>query len=286
MRIFLTGGSGFIGDHFIQKAINKNYFIYCVSRKKKNKNYKNVKWLIGNINQDWSKYFKKIDILVHLASTGLEKNFENDNYVNFDFNVLKSYSMILNALNNKCKKFLICSTSSEYSNNGKCKNISSKLGINSKIEPSNAYATSKIIFTNLIRNLSKNYNAKFRIMRIFPTYGNGERNNRLYSLLKNKAKNGENLYIKNPLEFRDFNKIDFVASSLVDACTFTKKDQNFKIFHLSSNRVLSIKQFAIYYWKYFGAKGRLSFCNKTKKTFRHISNKKSTWKTFNESRKK
>ena len=278
MRIFLTGGSGFIGDHFIQKAINKNYFIYCVSRKKKNKNYKNVKWLIGNINQDWSAYYKKIDVLVHLASEGLKKNSQNNYTKNFKFNILDSYSMISNALDNDCKKFLISSSSSEYFNDGECGNRNYKLDISSKRSSNTAYAASKIIFTNLIKNLSEKHDAKFRVMRIFPTFGEGERGDRLYSLIKKCSKNGKSLYIKNPLEFRDFNHVDYVASSFVEACKFNKTDKNFEVFHLSQNNTSSVKDFAKFYWKFFKAKGKLTFKKTKKNTFRHISNRQSVWK--------
>ena len=40
---------------------------------KKNKKRKNLKWLKGELDDDWSKYFKKADVLVHLAAIGLKK---------------------------------------------------------------------------------------------------------------------------------------------------------------------------------------------------------------------
>ena len=73
MVIFLTGGSGFIGKDFLKLALSKGHFIYAISRKKKIKNEKNLKWLKGELDDDWSKYFKKADVLVHLAAIGLKK---------------------------------------------------------------------------------------------------------------------------------------------------------------------------------------------------------------------
>ena len=37
MKIFLTGGSGFIGNAFIKLATKKNNQIFAISRKNKNK---------------------------------------------------------------------------------------------------------------------------------------------------------------------------------------------------------------------------------------------------------
>ena len=72
MYIFLTGGSGFVGKNFIHKAIKKGYRVFALSRKKR-KNKKNLYWIKGNLDQDWSQYLKKSDFLVHLAAAGVNK---------------------------------------------------------------------------------------------------------------------------------------------------------------------------------------------------------------------
>ena len=71
MKIFLTGGTGFIGKEFIAQASNKGFFIFAVSRKNVKKKIKNVKWLKGEIDKDWDKYLSKVDVVVHLASLGV-----------------------------------------------------------------------------------------------------------------------------------------------------------------------------------------------------------------------
>ncbi len=68
LKIFLTGGSGFIGRRFIKSALSNGHFIYAVSRNRKFVNKKNLIWLIGEIDSDWKKYMKKSDVLVHLAA--------------------------------------------------------------------------------------------------------------------------------------------------------------------------------------------------------------------------
>lgn len=34
MKLFVTGGSGYIGKHFIKEALKKNFIIFASSRKK------------------------------------------------------------------------------------------------------------------------------------------------------------------------------------------------------------------------------------------------------------
>ena len=71
MKIFLTGGTGFIGQNFYNLAAKKGNFLYVVSRKKKKTTQKNVKWLFGDISDDWSKELSKSDL--HFAATGVNQ---------------------------------------------------------------------------------------------------------------------------------------------------------------------------------------------------------------------
>ena len=196
-----------------------------------------------------------------------------------EINLNKSYKLILGALNTNCKKFVIGSTSSEYSNDGFCFN--KKLNLKSKREFSSLYSLSKIIFTDLIQKLSKKSKAKFRIMRIFPTFGDGENKSRLYSKILEKAKKDEDLILNNPYEIRDFTNVNFVSKALVQSCELKFK-KNFDVFHVSSNKPKSNVKFARYYWKKMKAKGKILFNKKSPKVLRHVSDENSCWKIYYE----
>lgn len=278
MIIFLTGGTGFIGRRFLKLASDKGHFIYAVSRKK-NKNKNNIKWLKGELDDDWKKFIKKSDVLVHLAAKGVRSNNKKDSYQVIDLNVKKSFSLILQALNNNCRNFVIASTSSEYAYNGMCNN--KKLNIRSKRGFSNLYSLSKIVFTDIIKKISSRTNSNFRIMRIFPSYGIGENKNRLFPKIKRLAKNGKNMIIENSYEYRDFTDVDYVAKVLLDACKFNEK-KKFEIFHISSIKPTSIKEFSEKLWKKYKASGKLIFKNQNKKYKRHVSSTQSIWRLTNE----
>lgn len=87
MKIFLTGSNGYIGRNFIKKA-SKNNKIFALTRKKNNSKIKNVKWLVGKIDNNW-KELKKVDILIHLATVGAYKK-DTDFETSYDFNVVRS----------------------------------------------------------------------------------------------------------------------------------------------------------------------------------------------------
>ena len=278
MVIFLTGGTGFIGRRFLKLALEQGHFIYSVSRKKQ-KIQNNVKCLKGEIDDDWKRFLKKSDVLVHLAAKGVRSYGNIDSYEVIDFNVRKSFRLILQATKNNCRNFVIASTSSEYFNNGMCND--KKLGIRSKRGFSNLYSLSKIIFTDIIKKMSNRTSSNFKIMRIFPTYGIGENKDRLFPKIKRLAKKGKNMIIENPYEYRDFTNVDYVAKVLLDACKFNKK-KKFEIFHVSSNKTTSVKEFSRQIWKKYKATGKLIFKNQDKKYRRHVSSSQSIWKLTNE----
>ena len=92
MNLFVTGANGYIGSNFIKKASKLNFKIYALTRKRVNKNIKNVKWITGAIDKNW-KELKKSDVLVHLAAEGGYARFTSFNKC-YDFNVLKSKKLV------------------------------------------------------------------------------------------------------------------------------------------------------------------------------------------------
>lgn len=276
MKIFVTGGSGFIGKSFIKQATKKNNFIYSLNRRKhKNLNSK-VLNLVGNLNDNWSKYLKNTDVVVHLAAAGVQPDATTRKEI-FKTNVYDSITFIKNAIQAGCKKFLIISTSSEYGHSSK---KIKKIGRKFKRKPKNSYSVSKAKFTDFIKKFSDNKdykNCKFRVMRMFPIYGSDEKKYRLYPSLKKAATDGKNFFIKNPLEFRDFTDSSYASKILLNACYFKKKTKRFEIYHVSSNKSMTVFKFAAKIWKKLKAKGKLT-ANKKVFFSTHVSDKRSVWK--------
>jgi nucleoside-diphosphate-sugar epimerase len=274
MKIFLTGASGFIGKNFVNEAIKKKHFVYCLSRKNRKSKNKNIKWIKGELDANLSEVLEDCDVFVHLAALGVKRNKINSDEI-FKTNIFDSYNLITKAIESNCKKFVIVSTSSEYG----LKSLDLKrISKRDERMPKTFYGLSKVIFSNMIKNLSKKSKCKFRIMRLFPIYGNGESPERLFPSLKKAAIKGKNFEIKNPSEFRDFTTVDYAVSALVRSCVFKKKSKNFEIFHVSSGNSLTIENFAKKMWKKFKAKGKLTFTNKKFFFSEHLSDPDSNWK--------
>ena len=273
MKIFLTGASGFIGKRFRKLAIKNGCFVYAPSRKKR-ENEKSLKWLKGNFDYDWKKELSKSDIVVHLAAIGLRKASPQEIY---NTNVNRSINLLTNAIKYNCKKWLIISTSEEYSFNKYSKK--NKYKTKTPRTPRNDYGLSKVIFTDSSISLAKKFNCKARIMRIFPVYGPGEDKKRLYPSVMRAAQKGKNFFVENPNEKREFSHVDYVSKVLLDAMNFDKKKfKSHQIWHVTENKPEFVKVFVKKYWKDSKAKGRIILNKKSKVKFDHISDKKSVWK--------
>ncbi len=272
MKIFLTGGTGFIGKNFCNLVAKKGDFVYAVSRKKRINTQKNIKWLYGDFSHDWSKELSKSDLLVHFAAAGVNQNNKKEI---FNTNIFKSIKLLRNSIKYNCKKWLIISTSSEYGFRAK-KTVFTK---NTNRLPSDDYGLSKAIFSDQCIKLAKQFKCKARIMRVFPVYGKGENKKRFFPSLVKSAKKGKNYFIKNPMEKRDFTNVKFVSEKLYDALDFNKKKfKTFQIWHISGNKPQLVKNFAHLYWKKNNAKGKLLYRKNLKNKFNHLTDRSSLWK--------
>ncbi len=277
MKIFVTGANGYLGRNFIDKAIKKNFKIFAVTRKKKNKKLKNVKWLVGSIGQKWNE-LAKADVLLHFATVGAYDKFSNINET-FDFNVNLSTKLLLNSIESNCKKWVIVSTNKEKKiqrilktrNNNNNKYFS---------EPHFNYALTKYLFTQIAKNLSKSFNVKCRIVKLFHVYGEDEKKTRLWPLLNYHSKNNKDLNMTSGHQTYDFNHIDDVIDGLIECINFKVKNKSFpQEWDLASGKSMTVREFAKNIWKKNKAKSKINFSSiKNFDSANYLVDKKILWK--------
>ena len=274
MKIFLTGGSGFIGKKFIKEALKAGHTIYAVTRKQRKKK-RNLTWLKGGVDKDWSRYLKKSKVLVHMAAAGVNKNIGLEEAI--EANILKPHKLLINAINSKCFNWIIIGSASEY---GKQAKLKKPLSNKTKEFPETNYEATKNLFTKLSISLSKKYKTKCRIMRLFNVYGKGEERSRLWPSLNKALKLKKNFKMTAGNQIRDFIKVEHAVDILLDSLNFKKCNKSFpQIWHVASGNSKSVKNFAKSYWEEKKGKGKILFGKLKLKNYKnYISDKKSIWK--------
>lgn len=231
MRIFVTGGTGFIGRPLVANLIKKGHELLILSRKshKSSKNLKFVKGdLGGNLWQSEVRRFKP-DACVHLAWQDLP-NYDAQTSRRNLFQSLNLYNFLAEI---GCKKILTAGSCSEY---GMQKG---KLSEESQVRPLNAFATAKNTLNLLGTEIAREKDIKFIWTRIFFCYGPGQRETSLLPSLINYKKTGKAPKIAEPDTQLDFIFVEDIAEAITKLLENAKTSGNYNI---GSGKLTSISK--------------------------------------------
>ncbi len=113
MKALVTGATGFVGSHLVDKLIEKNYEVYCLKRKTSSTKWldgKNVKYVDGDLfsNEALESCIKEMDYVFHVAGVVKAKNKEGFYHGNSDST--KNLLEITYKVNPGIKKFIFVSS--------------------------------------------------------------------------------------------------------------------------------------------------------------------------------
>ena len=184
MKVFVTGGEGYIGKKLFEKYSNELDFIIQTHNKLKNENYlKKIIYLDIQNPKIIQEIIKETpDIVIHLAAKTSLKFCQDEPEKAFDVNVNGTINVIKACIESKSKLIFI-STRDVYGNYN-----SEKCNESDIIKPINVYGLTKLISETLIQNAGEKMNLKYVILRVSNIYGPG-RITGINSLFVNAVKN-------------------------------------------------------------------------------------------------
>ena len=260
MRIFLTGGTGFIGSNFLRIALNNNLDLFALRRKNKKTKIllnKEPNWIDSSYAEITPTQFQNSDVLIHLASYGVVKKDVSINSC-IQNNVIGPLKLLETARKAGIKKYIIIGSCFEY---GKSALRYKFIPPDAPLEPTLAYGVSKAAASISFTQWALENNLNLKIIRLFHVYGEGEDPLRFYPSLVNAAKNGLNFPMTKGEQIRDFMNVKDVAEKLLEECKEINKENNEKVVisNLGSGIETSLMKFSNQIWEGHKAKGEILY---------------------------
>ncbi len=258
MKIFVTGSTGFIGSHFLNKAISSGAEIIALRRTLNSQpRFDLVKepiWLTKQLDEVLSEDLKGVDVLVHLAAHSMFPPYdtlENCMY----WNVMAPIKLFNKAIEAGVDKFVITGSCFEYGESGE---EYDNIPVNAPLKPTLTYAASKASASIAFYQMAIEKKLRLSILRIFQVYGPGEAENRLWPSLKYAAENGQDFPMTFGEQIRDFIYVEEVVEVLWKDCLnkeITKGKPIIK--NLGTGKPKTIKEFSEFWWDKWNANGKL-----------------------------
>ena len=256
MKLFVTGGTGFIGGHFINILPNE-FEIFAIYRNKKNTKIelnKHVNWVKKEFDYINSSDLKDIDAIIHFASAGVSPQKATWEELYY-FNVHCTLKLLRAAAQAGVNKIIMAGSYMEY---GLSANIHEYIPPTAALQPTTAYASSKAAAFELAHAFCLNSKISLTYNRIFNVFGEGQFIGNLWPSLQKAAKNNDDFYMTSGTQIRDFIEVNKVALAFLQDLNFKNKDIFLpRVKNICSGNGQSILEFAKFWWRNWNAKGRL-----------------------------
>lgn len=173
MNILVLGGAGYIGSHFVKKALEANNQIIVIdnlSTGHKKSLPQNIKFYQGDVRDEkfMDNVFKKekIDACVHFCAFSLVGESMKDPLKYFDNNVIGAIKLVEAMVKHNIKKIIFSSTAAVYGSHDKM-----PITEDYSTEPTNPYGESKLFMEKIFKWSDLAYGLKYVSLRYFNVAG-------------------------------------------------------------------------------------------------------------------
>jgi len=239
MKVLVTGGSGFIGSHVVDKLRDKGVKVRVYDGIMP-LHRDDIEYYQGSILDIAALGFAMsgIDVVMHLAAVADVKDVLADPHYSEAINVRGTINVLEAARNSKVRRVIYGSTTWVYSE-AELDNVDETTPLHA---PSHFYTATKLAGEYYCQSYSKLYDLDVTILRYGIPYGPRARDGAVIPIFVKKALNGETLTIAGDgFQFRKFVYVEDLAEGNVLALQSIAKN---KIYNLDGNERITIKEIA------------------------------------------
>ncbi len=241
MKCIVTGGSGFIGSHVVDKLVDAGHEVIVLDHRVK-PHRDDVEFRDVDII-DYSSVLettKGCDYIFHLAAASNVNHVVEQPVYSVELNVIGTVNILEAARQNNCKRVFFASTVWVYTGcNGTYVNEETPFFMPGA---GHIYSSSKIACEFLICDYRKLYGVPFTILRYGIPYGPRMRMELVIPIFLKKAFNGEPLTLSGDgSQYRNFIYVEDLADAHLVAL---KEEAENQIFNLEGMRRVTIKEMA------------------------------------------
>lgn len=235
MRIFVTGGAGFIGINLCKKLTRFHevtvYDNFSNSNKENFPEMKNLTLIVGDIldNSKLLDSMKNHNVVIHLAAKTDVIDSINNPDITFQTNVQGTKNILDSCKYHNISKIIVTSSAAIYQSSD---NI---IDETNTTEPSSPYGQSKLDMEKIIIQSKINYS----ILRLFNVYGNGNFQGVIAIFKKNISENNSLIIFGDGKAIRDFIHVSDVVESIILSI-----DSKSGIYNIASGTGTSINDLA------------------------------------------
>lgn len=258
MKLFVTGGTGFVGSHFVQQALAAGHEVIAQRRPGSRPRLALTRepvWVDRALDQVFDVELVGCDALVHLAS-----HTPNPPYAPLDeclyWNVYATTRLLQQAAAQGVRDILVAGTYFEY---GVAAEGQDFVHPATEMRPSLTYPISKAAATTACLGLARHLDLRLQVLRIFQVFGEGESATRFWPLLRSAALDGRDFAMSAGVQVRDFIEVSEVASQFLRALPLdgvTRGQPQLR--NVGTGRAQTLLEFARAWWAVWGATGKLT----------------------------
>lgn len=259
MKLFVTGGTGFIGSHFLNQALAAGHEVLVLRRSPESRpripvaEASALSWLDKGMPGVESSEFAGCDALVHLAAHSANVPYDTLESC-LHWNVIVPLGLFRRAIDAGVRRFVVAGSCFEYGRAGERYDF---IPPDAPLEPTQTYPASKAAASIAFCQLAVEQRLELSIHRIFQVFGAGEAASRLWPSLHEAALAGRDFKMTPSEQVRDFVPVEEVARQLLAACQAKVTLGEPLVANLGTGQPRTLRAFAEEWWARWQATGSL-----------------------------